>query len=262
MTGRLNGDHLTDLAGFAASLNQLSRPIAHQWFRQAPSIEVKEDASPVTIADQSIEAKLREAISAAYPDHGIIGEEHGTAAADADFTWVIDPIDGTRAFSTGNPLFGTLIALLYEGRPVVGIVDLPALDQQWVGIENQPTRLNGAVVKTHDCRLLADARLTTTSGVDLYEDLTKFERLRKNARVVGYGGDCANYAHLASGWCDLVAESHLKIYDIMATIPVIKGAGGVVTQWDGSEILRDSYDGTALASATPALHDDVLKNLA
>ena len=262
MGAKLENDTLKEMAGFAASLNRLSRPIAHQWFRKAPSIDVKADNSPVTIADKSIEKALRDAISSQYPDHGLIGEEHGNDTADADFTWVIDPIDGTRAFSCGNPLFGTLIALLHEGRPVIGVIDLPAVDQQWLGIDGLPTRLNGEVIRTHDVSSLVDARLTTTSGDALNDDLPRFEKLSAAARVTGYGGDCANYAHLASGWCDLVAESHLNAYDIMAAIPVIAGAGGVVTQWDGKAIVRDGYDGTALASASRALHDEALAKLA
>ena len=258
MTQKPDAETLKELAAFAASLTQHSRPIARKWFRQAPTIDVKADASPVTIADQSIEASLRDVITTTYPDHGIIGEEHGSNAEDADLTWVIDPIDGTRAFTCGNPLFGTLIALLYQGRPVVGVVDLPALDQQWIGIDGAETTLNGTVVRTHDVKKVADARLTTTSNVDLNSDLPKFRRVSEQARVTGYGGDCANYAHLASGWCDLVVESHLNAYDIMAVIPVITGAGGVVTQWNGAEIIRDGYDGTALASATRELHDETL----
>ena len=255
-------DALNDLAAFAASLTRHSRPLARQWFRQSPAIDTKADASPVTIADQSIESSLRHIITTTYPDHGIIGEEHDNAAPDADFVWVIDPIDGTRAFACGNPLFGTLIALLYQGRPVIGIIDLPALDQQWIGIDGEPTRLNGRIVQTRDLKTLAEARLTTTSGVALGDDRPRFERLAEQVRVTGYGGDCANYAHLASGWCDLVVESHLNLYDIMAVIPVITGAGGVISQWDGAEIRHGTYDGTALASATPDLHDGVLPLLA
>ena len=152
--------------------------------------------------------------------------------------------------------------MLHEGRPIIGVIDLPAVDQQWLGIDGLPTRLNGEVIRTHDVSSLVDARLTTTSGDALNDDLPRFEKLSAAARVTGYGGDCANYAHLASGWCDLVAESHLNAYDIMAVIPVIAGAGGVVTQWDGKAIVRDGYDGTALASASRALHDEALAKLA
>lgn len=261
MPGGLDISQLKDLAAFASSLTRLSRPIVHQWFRQAPSIDVKDDASPVTIADKSIETALRDAITTHYPAHGLIGEEHGSINLDSDFTWVIDPIDGTRAFSCGNPLFGTLIALLHAGQPVIGVIDLPVLDQQWLGIDGQPTRLNGAAVRTHDVSQLADARLTTTSTEALGDNLPRFMRLSKAARVTGSGGDCANYAHLASGWNDCVAECGLNLYDIMAVIPVITGAGGVVSQWDGTPIRLHGYDGTALASASAALHDEAVKTL-
>lgn len=253
---------LKELADFAASLTGISRPIIHQWFRHAPSIDVKDDATPVTIADKSVEAALREAITGQFPDHGLIGEEHGSINPGADFTWVVDPIDGTRAFSCGNPLFGTLIALLYQGAPVIGVIDIPALDQQWLGVEGLPSQFNGSVITTHEISHLAEARLTTTSTDALGDDLPRFKRLSAAARVTGFGGDCAGYGHLACGWSDCIAESGLMVYDIMATIPVIKGAGGVVTQWDGKPIILDTFDGTALASASAALHDEAIAQLA
>jgi len=253
---------LAEISSFAASLIQISRPIIHTWFRQLPDVERKQDASPVTIADKGVEASLRQAIAGRFPDHGIIGEEEGGGSGASDFTWVIDPIDGTRAFSCGNPLFGTLIAVLHENRPVIGVVDLPMLDQTWLGIAGEATTLNGKPVRAAETRHLGDARIATTSVSALAEDYPRFERLNAAARVTSYGGDCANYAHLASGWCDLVAETHLKTYDIMATIPVIEGAGGIVTQWNGAAVTLESYDGTALSSASRNLHDEAMAILA
>lgn len=249
------------VAAFAASLTRISRPIITRWFRHDPRIDVKDDRSPVTIADKTVEANLREAIAAQFPRHAIIGEEHGISHGDSAFTWVIDPIDGTRAFSCGNPLFGTLIAVLIEGVPSIGVIDLAALDQCWIGIAGQPTRHNGTVVKSSGLDDLASARIVTTSSVALGDDFPRFERLASAAGVTGYGGDCANYAHLASGWCDIVAETHLQPYDIMAAIPVIEGAGGRVSQWNGAPISLDNYDGTALATAAPALHDQAVAAL-
>jgi len=253
---------LSEIARFAASLTLISRPIIHQWFRQLPDVERKEDASPVTIADKGVEASIREAISKTFPTHSIIGEEEGSASGSSDFTWVIDPIDGTRAFSCGNPLFGTLIAVLHEQKPVIGVIDLPMLDATWIGIHGKATHLNGNPVRVAETCHLADARIATTSASALAEDYPRFEKLNEAARVTSYGGDCANYAHLAAGWCDLVAETHLKTYDIMATIPVIEGAGGIVSQWDGSAITLDNYDGTALASTSHSLHDEAMAILA
>jgi len=256
-------DHnLSEIARFAASLTQISRPIINTWFRQLPDVERKDDASPVTIADKGVESSLRQAIAAAFPAHGIIGEEEGSAKGTSPYTWVIDPIDGTRAFSCGNPLFGTLIAVIHDSRPVIGLIDLPMLDATWIGVNGEPTRLNGTPVRVAETHSLADARIATTSASALAEDNPRFEKLSDTARVTSYGGDCTNYAHLAAGWCDLVAETHLKTYDIMATIPVIEGAGGVVTQWDGKAITIDDYDGTALASASRRLHDETMAILA
>ena len=256
------GGELDRIAGFAAGLAAVSRPIATEWFRCGPDIERKADRSPVTIADKSIEAALRKAIAGEFPDHGIIGEEEGRTAGAGDFTWVIDPIDGTRPFSCGNPLFGTLVAVLHLGRPVVGTIDLPALGQFWVGVEGRRTELNGEAASTAGTGRLADARIATTSAADLGDDAARFRRLEEACRVRAFGGDCANYAHLASGWCDIVAESGLNAHDIMAAVPVVAGAGGCLTQWDGGEIAIDTYDGTALASANPGLHREAVAALA
>ena len=252
------GADYSAVAALATALIAESRPIIRQYFRQSPDIQRKADETPVTIADKTVETALRAKIRLHFPDHSIIGEEHGQTDNASPYTWVIDPIDGTRAFSCGNPMFGTLIAVLYDGLPVIGVVDLPILDQVWLGIDGQPTTLNGEPIATAATRDLSQARLTTTSGHALGEDYPRFMALADQSMVAGYGGDCANYAHLASGWCDLVAESQLNAYDIMAVIPVIKGAGGVITQWDGQTITLDGYDGTALASATPILHDKAL----
>ncbi|HCV62507.1 MAG: hypothetical protein CBD43_00450 [Gammaproteobacteria bacterium TMED183] len=252
---------LEDVAAFAATLNNISRPIIKKWFRQAPDIEKKSDLSPVTIADKSVEAALRDAIMARFPDHGIIGEEEAAKTGGGDFTWVIDPIDGTRAFTCGSPLFGTLIAVLMDDRPVVGIIDLPALDQCWIGVKGRPTLHNGMPVTTSGLADLNAARTVTTSSVALGRYHARFDQLATRSMVTGYGGDCANYAHLASGWCDIVAEANLAPYDIMASIPVITGAGGCVTRWDGEPIRLDDYDGTALATASPALHDHAISAL-
>jgi histidinol phosphatase-like enzyme (inositol monophosphatase family) len=227
-------------------------------FRQDPDVAQKSDKTPVTIADQMVETALRKAIGDAFPDHNIRGEEQENVEHNHAYTWIIDPIDGTRAFSCGNPMFGTLIAVLHHNRPIIGVIDLPVLEQTWIGIEGMPTRLNGAEVHVSGREKLTLARLATTSGHALGEDYPKFEKLSQQAMVTSCGGDCANYAHLATGWCDIVAESQLNAHDIMAIIPVITGAGGVMTKWDGTAITFDDYDGTALASASTKLHDEAL----
>lgn len=255
-------DDVREVAELALALTEISRPIIIDWFRQSPDIELKSDESPVTIADKTVEHSLRQAIKDRFPHHGIIGEEEGGSASDNDFTWVIDPIDGTRAFSTGNPMFGTLIAVLHQNRPLVGVIDIPTQDQTWLGVDGLPTTLNGETVSVSGQENLTLSRLSTTSGHDLGAEYHRFQKLSQKCLVTGFGGDCANYAHLASGWTDLVAESNLQAYDIMATIPVITGAGGVITQWDGMPIALDNYDGTALASASKNLHDTAIRLLA
>ena len=246
---------LDELAGFAATLTDLTRPVVHQYFRQNPNIIQKQDKSPVTLADQQVEQVLRKAILNRYPDHSIIGEEDARHSGQAPYTWVIDPIDGTRAFSCGNPLFGTLIGILKHGEPQIGIIDLPMLDKRWVGQIGKSSLCNQNICQTASVQRLDAARIATTSSSLLGEaGLPKFERLVAACRVVNYGGDCANYAHLASGWCDIVVEANLQAYDIMAVVAVVTAAGGMVSQWDGKPILLDDFDGSIIAAATPELH--------
>ena len=254
-------DEISKIANLALALIRTSRPIISKWFRKSPDISRKLDKSPVTIADKAVEKAIRDEIKTHFPEHGIIGEEDGITPSDHDYTWMIDPIDGTRAFSTGNPMFGTLIAVLYKNNPLIGVIDIPTQFQTWLGIEGQPTTLNGEVVSVSGQDDLSQSRLSTTSGHALGGDYPRFEKLSQKTMVTGFGGDCANYAHLASGWTDIVAESNLQAYDIMATVPVIKGAGGIITQWDGTQILLNHYDGTALASASMSLHDEAIRLL-
>ena len=241
---------LDELAEFAQGLPAISRPIIHQYFRQQPKIRTKPDQSPVTSADEQAEHALRRAILTRYPDHSIIGEEAETHQGTSPFTWVIDPIDGTRAFISGNPLFGTLIAVLENGIPKIGIIDLPILEQCWHGQIDRPAPTQTSTIST-----LKEARLATTNPQLLgAENIARFNQLAKSCYLTNYGGDCANYAHLASGWCDLVVEANLNAYDIMAVVPVIESAGGIISQWDGAPITLDDFDGSILAAATPKLH--------
>lgn len=246
---------LDELARYAVALTDLTRPIIHQYFRQNPDIIKKQDQSPVTMADQQVERILRAAIRNRYPDHSIIGEEEHQHIGDAPYTWVIDPIDGTRSFTCGNPLFGSLIGILEHGQPKIGVIDLPILEKRWIGQMGKPGYCNTIPCYTSSVTELASARIVTTSSTLLgVKGQPRFERLAAACRVVNYGGDCANYAHLASGWCDLVVEANLQAYDIMAVVAVITSAGGKVSQWDGTPIHLDHFDGTIIAAATPELH--------
>jgi histidinol phosphatase-like enzyme (inositol monophosphatase family) len=236
-------ERLADAAGAAI------RP----YFRQSVDIETKGDLSPVTAADRAAEAAMRAIIEAERPDDGIIGEEYGRAREDARYVWVFDPIDGTRAFITGRPLFGTLIALLEDGKPVLGVIDQPIIGDRWVGAERRPTLLNGLPVRTRACASLADARVGTTSPQAFRaEPFAAFERLRGGVCDVIYGGDCYNYGVLAAGHLDLVVESGLQLYDFAALVPVIEGAGGKMVDWEGRPLDRDS-DGSVIAAGDAGL---------
>ncbi|WP_103335451.1 inositol monophosphatase family protein [Pseudotabrizicola formosa] len=235
--------------------------IARDHFRKAIEVEHKSDDSPVTIADRSIERFLRDKIENAYPDHGILGEEHGDLNLDREFVWVVDPIDGTKSFVTGHPMFGGLMALLKDGEPQLGQIDMPAMGERWCGIKGMPTTLNGVPVKTSGCRDLTTCYAYTTDPM-LFSGKNEpvLTRLRERVRLLRFGGDCYNYALLASGHCDLVLETGLQPYDYLPVVQVIRGAGGVISDWQGQDLGIDS-GGDVLASATPELHAQMLKEL-
>ena len=240
----------------AAELADEVRPIALSYFRTAVEFTAKSDDSPVTVADRLIEARLRERISARYPSHGIYGEEMGVKQGDA-FTWVIDPIDGTKSFITGFPLFGTLIGLTCDRQPFCGLIDIPATGERWIGRPGL-TIYGGVRSRTRDCRRVADARFYTTSPDTFADaDRARFERLSNAAKMRRFGGDCYIYGLLASGHCDLILETGLQPYDYMALVPILEAAGGRITDWDGAPLSVES-SGHVLASATPALHDEAL----
>ncbi len=253
------------LIAFAETLADAARPAARRWFRTGLVVEDKPDESPVTLADRSIERQLRMLIGDRHPEHGILGEEHGSEGTDRDLVWVIDPIDGTKAFITGMPLFGTLIALAHGGRPVIGIIEMPALGERFVGAVGRPTLHDGKPCRVRDCRDLSRATLYATSpemfGTAEGPDAAAFRRVAAAVKLRRWGGDCYAYGLLALGCVDLVVEVGLQPYDFMALIPVIEGAGGIVTDWSGRPIDIRS-DGRVVAAATPELHAAALDLLA
>ncbi len=237
------------------------RPISMSHFRSSIAIDSKDDGSPVTIADKEVEVVLRRMIEETFPHHGIIGEEHGTINANAEFVWVIDPIDGTQAFATGKPLFGTLIALLHGGQPLIGMIDMPALEERWVGAKGRPSLFQGKPVSTRPCNNLKDAWLYATSPqMFISERFENFENLRKSCCRSVYGAECQSYGLLSSGWVDVVCEDTLQPYDFAALIPIIEGAGGVISDWQGNELTMQS-EGHVVAVGDPALHEKVIKAL-
>ncbi|XP_060168452.1 bifunctional phosphatase IMPL2, chloroplastic [Lycium barbarum] len=230
-----------ELDKFAAVGNKVADAageVIRKYFRKSFDILDKQDLSPVTIADQLAEESMVKIIQENFPSHAIYGEERGWRCKEetADYVWVLDPIDGTKSFITGKPVFGTLIALLYKGKPILGIIDQPVLRERWTGLSGRRTTLNGQEISTRSCSSLSKAYLYTTSP-HLFEGDAEiaFARVRSKVKVPLYGCDCYAYALLASGFVDLVIESGLKPYDFLSLVPVIEGAGGVITDWTGQQ---------------------------
>ncbi len=208
---------------------------------------------PVTEADRAAERALRAAIEAAYPEHGIWGEEYGKLREGAAVRWSLDPVDGTRALVCGLPSWSVLVGLIDDGNHVAGMIDLPALDETLLGLEGVTTR-NGALVRTSGCKSLAEARLSTTDPT-LFVDPERFERLRRAARLTRYGLDALAYARIATGDLDLVIESGLKCHDYDALVAVVRGAGGVIGNWAGG---LDLGGGDVVAAANQLLYDEAV----
>lgn len=225
-----------------------------------PRTEIKPDRSLVTALDQAIEAHLRERIEAAYPQHGIYGEEGGTVRLDAEYVWVLDPIDGTAPFLAGVPVFGTLIALMQRGTPVLGVMDFPATGDRWVGAAGRPTLHHGVPCHTRACAQLGDAMLST-SNPDFYapDELPAFQALRERTRWRIYGGCCLAYGLLAAGRTDIAIDARLALYDYAPFIPVIQGAGGVITDWNGRPLGLDNPASRILAAGDPERHRQALQ---
>jgi len=237
----------------AGELAERAGAIIRRHFREKIVVEQKPDRTPVTLADREAEQAMREAIEAHYPAHGIWGEEFGRIRPESDYTWVLDPIDGTKSFIAGVTLFGTLIALAFKGKPVLGVIDQPILRERWVGAIGYETKMNGKPVKTRACAALGEATLFASSP-DMFEGAAAaaFERLRSSVRLTRFGADCYAYGLLAAGFVDLVVEAGMKPYDYCALVPVVEGAGGVITDWQGKALSLHS-DGRVAASGDPRL---------
>jgi len=257
-----DGPDRAELAAFAETLADAARTIVRREFRAAFEIQYKADGSPVTRTDREVEETLTTLIRERFPRHAILGEEFGcTGESDARWRWALDPIDGTKSFVTGRPLFGTLIAFLEGEQPILGVIEAPALGERYVGTCGGPTRFNARQCRTSRCVRLADARVSTTTP-DLFDsdEVVAFDDVSFAARLRTFGGDCYQYAQLAAGHLDLVLEAQLAPYDLLALAPVVAGAGGVITDWEGKPLGARS-DGRVLAAATPRLHEEVLGRL-
>jgi myo-inositol-1(or 4)-monophosphatase len=252
-----------DLAPYRALILELAREsgalITRLYGQPELAVETKADASPVTAADRGAEEVMRTRIAKAFPGHGIIGEEFGEERPDAEFTWVLDPIDGTKSFITGVPLWTTLIALLHRGQPVLGCIHQPVLGQLLVG-DGVQTTLNGRPARCRPMTALAEATLLTSDPLNpaRHQDGPAFERLQRTARLCRTWGDGYGYLLVATGQADVMLDPIMNPWDIAALVPVIRGAGGLITDWNGGAAWPAR---STIASATPELHAAVLRTL-
>lgn len=252
-------EELLPLAGRVADV---AGEVICRYYRRPVAVESKLDASPVTIADREAERAMRELIRAHYPDHGIEGEEFGAERPDAELIWHLDPIDGTKSFIIGRPLFGTLIAVSHRGQPLLGLIDQCILGERWIGLRGGGAGLNGDPIHVRSCPALGEAVLGVTSPLMFAAGAQSaaFARVQQAVRYAVFGGDCYTYGLLAMGFVDLVIEADLDPYDFMALVPVIESAGGVMTDWRG-EALHPTSDGRIVAAGDPRVHAAALRLL-
>ncbi len=265
---------LVDFAAFVERLAQVSGEVILPFFRSAIGAEDKSLGGvfdPVTEADRGAEAAMRRLIGQTFPAHGVIGEEYGADRPDAEYVWVLDPIDGTKSFISGMPTWGTLIGLMHRGRPVYGMMAQPFTRERYYGDgararlrtlapsrgDAPPSEWATRTLRARACASLADATLSTTHpGLIRDEaDHAAFRRVEAKTRLSRYGGDCYGYCALAAGFIDLVIETGLKPYDIVALVPIIEGAGGVVTTWDGDD---PSKGGRILVAGDRRVHEEAM----
>jgi myo-inositol-1(or 4)-monophosphatase len=259
-------DDLERRVAFAQVLADAAGAVIGPYFRSPVPITDKGRPGffdPVTEADRRAEDAMRKTIAAEFPEDGIIGEEFGAAPGSSGFDWVLDPIDGTRSFVAGNPLWGTLIGLEHHGRAVLGLLDQPFLHERFTGCKTTELRdVNGTtILHARECAALADALVCTTHPITYFdeEQRAKFQRLEQACRFSRYGGDCYSYALLAMGYVDLVVEAQLKHWDVAALNPIVRGAGGIFTDWNGDPAPRG---GNVIAADDPRIHAAAVELLA
>lgn len=243
---------------FAKYLAAISGEVIKKYFRTKISVDQKEDDSPVTIADKKAEEIMREAILKEYPNHGILGEEFGNHNNSAEYKWVIDPIDGTKSFICGALSFGTLVALLKNGEPLFGVFNQPILNEFLIG-DNFSACLNGQRVKIRNCEKISNAVLLTTDilNIEKYQNAQKFNSLIHKVETFRAWGDCYGYYLLSSGFADIMVDPIMSFWDIAALVPIVKGAGGIITDYHGEDPLR----GQSIIAASPKIHTQVVREL-
>lgn len=248
----------TEYQVFAKHLAQISGNVIKKYFRTLTSVDHKDDNSPVTIADKQAEEIIRRAIMKEYPDHGIIGEEFGEHQSNSAYKWVLDPIDGTKSFICGTVNFGTLIALLKNDEPILGVFHQPILNEFLIG-DNFSAKLNGVTVQMRDCKNLTEAVLLTTDylNVEKYQDISKFNNLIRKVNFFRGWGDCYGYYLLATGFADIMIDPIMSIWDTAAIVPIIKGAGGIISDYHGNDPLK----GSSIIAASSKIHSHVIAEL-
>lgn len=249
---------MNDCGAHAQTVAEMACESARGYFRGTLGVEFKSDASPVTQADKGIEAEVRAYLGKHFPDHGIFGEEHGANGVDKDDLWIIDPIDGTRSFLSGNPLFGFLLAHLQHGTPRIGVVGMPALGEIFVGQKGVGAKMNGEAIQTSDVQHLDQAILYVNEGDKIYRDHPDaFARLMQSGQTRRMSYDCYPHALLAAGHVDAVVDYDLQPYDFLPVSVLVEAAGGIMTDWQGKALDLNS-DGRVVSAATPALHAELL----
>lgn len=235
-----------------------SGKIIKDYFRTQITIDTKQDDSPVTIADKKAEELIRSLIMKEYPDHGIIGEEFGEHNPGAEYTWVLDPIDGTKSFICGAVSFGTLIGLIHNNVATIGMFHQPVLNELLIG-DNASAHLNDLPVRVRDCSRLQDSVLLVTDhlNIEKYQDAAHFDKLIHSVKMYRNWGDCYGYYLLATGYADIMIDAIVNLWDICAIIPIIHGAGGVITDYHGG----DPLNGSGAIATVPGIHAEVIKTL-
>lgn len=251
-------DELSDLKLFAKHLAEISGEIIRSYFRTSVRVDSKSDFSPVTIADKRAEEAMRNEIIKHYPEHGIIGEEFGSYNEPAKYKWVLDPIDGTKSFICGAVTFGTLIALTKNNKPILGVINQPILNEFLIG-DNLSAELNGIKVHVRKCDKLSDGVLLTTDHLNIqkYRDINKFNSLIEKVKLYRNWGDCYGYYLVATGYADIMIDPIMNLWDLTALIPVIKGAGGIITDYNGNDPMK----GNSIIAAARGIHKEVLRIL-
>jgi len=251
-------NELTEYKNFCKVLAETSADVIKKYFRTRISVELKADNSPVTIADKKAEEVMRELITKHYPADGIFGEEFGETNKDAEYTWILDPIDGTKSFICGAYSFGTLIGILRNSKPVLGAYNHPILNDFLIG-DNLETRINGEITFVRNCNEVYKAVLLTTDhlNIEKYQDILKFNNLIKKVKLYRNWGDCFGYYLLATGYADIMIDPLMSPWDLLPLIPIIKGAGGIITDYQGN----DPVKGKSAVASSPQIHSEIISLL-